>query len=214
MQTAPVYPSAQPALAALLGLTLGLATSCFPLPPDTAAPPTDVTTAPETEAVDPDEQTTTGSESTRDEPRETAIAPEDQAEVAAASSAAMPAVDTFTTNELFAAGGGGCGMSLWRADAEPREEGFLFFSGLEGSAMMRFDGELVALERDETTGEEFYGQYTSQTFVAPDDSLSATANVVLGEPGEIESVAIPAGTLLIQAGSATTEIPVTGDAGC
>ncbi|MEO0409135.1 MAG: hypothetical protein AAF289_17465, partial [Cyanobacteria bacterium P01_A01_bin.135] len=91
---------------------------------------------------------------------------------------------------------------------------FIFFNGLDELAIIPIGGEMVRLERKTATGEEFYGQFTSQTFVAPDASVSATANVVLGEPGEIESVNIPSGTLIIQSNAEVTEIPVVGDAGC
>lgn len=57
-------------------------------------------------------------------------------------------VDTFTTDELFEAGGGGCGMSLWKPDSNTQQDGFLFFNGLDESpALMVFDGEITPLRR-------------------------------------------------------------------
>ncbi|MGB3299977.1 MAG: hypothetical protein WBA76_17065 [Phormidesmis sp.] len=127
-------------------------------------------------------------------------------------------IGTYSLDELFSAGGGGCGMTLWEADTNFREDGGLFFSGGTdqgvGKTLIVLDGEFVTLTRTAASGEEFYGQQTSQTFATEDGAVSIDVDVALGKPGEIESVNIPQGTLKIEAQGQTKEIPVVGDAGC
>ncbi len=124
-------------------------------------------------------------------------------------------VGTFTTDELFNAGGGGCGMSLWPAKTNPQQAGFLFFHGLEDAkALMAFDGQMTNLIRKVSQGKEFYGQKTEQVFVTEDDQISVEVNVSLGAEGEIESVNIPSGTITVTAEAQTQEFSVVGDAGC
>ncbi|WP_156119876.1 hypothetical protein [Leptolyngbya sp. KIOST-1] len=132
--------------------------------------------------------------------------------------ATAPEVESFTVDELFAQGGGGCGMTLWERTGGPPEGGFVFFNGLpqpsgDGFTLMKLDGEFVRFRRTEATGPEFYGQQTSQTFVSQDDTLQLQVETTLGEPGEIESVAVE-GTLQLEQNGDTLEIPVEGDAGC
>ena len=124
-------------------------------------------------------------------------------------------VGTFTTDELFDAGGGGCGMSLWQAKTNPQQEGFLFFHGLEDAkALMAFDGKMTNLMRKASQGKEFYGQKTEQVFVTEDEKISVKVNVSLGAEGEIESVNIPSGTITVTAEDKTQEFSIVGDAGC
>ena len=55
-------------------------------------------------------------------------------------------IDTFTTDELFASGGGGCGMSLWSANND-MPTSFLFFNGLEpNSMMMKIRGKMTKFD--------------------------------------------------------------------
>ncbi|MBE9109386.1 hypothetical protein IQ273_08145 [Nodosilinea sp. LEGE 07298] len=127
-------------------------------------------------------------------------------------------VNSFTVDELFAQGGGGCGMTLWQQSEGSPSEGFLFFNGLaqpsgDGFTLMKINGEFVRFSRTAAAGEEFYGQQTSQTFVSQDDDIQLQVDTALGEPGEIESVAVE-GTLQLQQDGDTVEIPVQGDAGC
>jgi hypothetical protein len=131
----------------------------------------------------------------------------------ASPAASSPAIGTYTVDELFEAGSGGCGMTLWSSDASP-QAGFLFFNGVDGNMLMRVDGDLVWFTRTAASGDEFYGQQTSQTFVSEDGSITVTVEVTLGEPGEIESVAIPAGTLQVEQNGQILTLPVVGDAGC
>lgn len=127
-------------------------------------------------------------------------------------------VNSFTGDELISQGGGGCGMTLWQqSDASP-SEGFLFFNGLaepsgDGFTLMKINGEFVRFRRTAAAGEEFYGQQTSQTFVSQANDIQLQVNTTLGQPGEIESVAVE-GTLQLQQNGDTLEIPVQGDAGC
>ena len=127
-------------------------------------------------------------------------------------------VDSFTTDDLFAQGGGGCGMTLWRQEDGPSPQGYLFFNGLaqpsdDGFTLMKINGEFVRFRRTAAAGEEFYGQQTSQTFVSQNDAIQLQVDTTLGEPGEIESIAVE-GTLQLQQNGDTLTIPVQGDAGC
>ena len=124
-------------------------------------------------------------------------------------------VGTFTTDELFAAGGGGCGMSLWPVNTNPQQEGFLFFHGLgDSKALMLFDGKMTNLSRKASQGEEFYGQQTQQVFMTEDGKISVEVTVNLGAEGEIESVNISNGTITVTAEDKTQKFSVVGDAGC
>ncbi|MGF1514570.1 MAG: hypothetical protein ACFB5Z_12880 [Elainellaceae cyanobacterium] len=139
---------------------LGL-TACLGSPSETAEDPSSATEAsPEAKAgAEPDgskpsDDTPSNAEFSEPERSEIDLqnTASEEADAIATRSEALPSIDSFTTDELFAAGSGGCGMSLWKADTAPRDEGFIFFSGMEGSAMMRLNGDLVTLERDQTTG--------------------------------------------------------------
>lgn len=124
-------------------------------------------------------------------------------------------VNSFSSERLFAAGGGGCGMSLWKAEAGESNNGFLFFNGIEkNSALISLDGKITKLNRISSAGEKFYGQQTEQTFTTEDGSTIVKVNVTLGEPGEIESVNIPRGTIALERGEQNKDITVKGDAGC
>lgn len=134
------------------------------------------------------------------------------------SNPTLPVIDRFTLDELFAQDGGGCGMTLWHRDDALRSPEYLFFNGLaqpstDAVALMKLDGEFIRFRRIAASGDEFYGQQTSQTFASPDDAIKLQVDVTLGEPGEIESVSVE-GTLQLQQNGAMTEISVLGDAGC
>lgn len=118
-------------------------------------------------------------------------------------------------NALFDAGGGGCGMSLSKTGTSPQANKTLFFHGIpENPALMIFDGQVRRLSRTAASGEEFYGQQTSQTFMTEDDAVVVQVNVALGAEGEIESVNLPEGLLTIETQGQKLNIPVVGDAGC
>jgi len=106
---------------------------------------------------------------------------------------------TYSADELFAAGGGGCGMTLLSSGADFRTDGMLFFNGLEsakGSAFMKLNGGLRRLVRTAASGEVFYGQQTNQSFETesfetesdamtppPLPEITVDVAVTLGEPG-------------------------------
>lgn len=130
----------------------------------------------------------------------------------------LPTVDRFTLDDLFAQEGGGCGMTLWHRDDGLRSPGYLFFNGLaqppaDAVALMKLNGEFIRFRRIAASGDEFYGQHTSQVFASPDNAIQLQVDVTLGEPGEIESVSVE-GTLQLQQNGDMAEIPVLGDAGC
>ncbi|MBD2108179.1 hypothetical protein [Nodosilinea sp. FACHB-13] len=134
------------------------------------------------------------------------------------SNPALSVIDQFTLDELFAQDGGGCGMTLWHRDDGLRSQEYLFFNGLaqppaDAVALMKLNGEFIRFRRIAASGNKFYGQQTLQNFASPDDTIKLQVNVTLGEPGEIESVAVE-GTLQLQQNGEMTEIPVLGDAGC
>ena len=128
------------------------------------------------------------------------------------------AIGDFGFDDIEKLGAAGCGMTLWRPEAAAQGAGdrrFILLNGLEADSMlMKLNGEVVRFRRTAASGNEFYGQQTSQTFVSPDGNTTVQANVTLGQTGEIESVAIQNGTLRVEQGSASVEVPVLGDAGC
>jgi hypothetical protein len=128
------------------------------------------------------------------------------------------ALGDFGFDEIDQLGAAGCGMTLWRPEEAAKGGGdrrFILLNGLEANSMlMKLDGEVVRFRRTAASGDEFYGQQTLQTFVSQDGNTTVKVTVTLGQPGEIESVAIQDGTLRVEQGSATVELPVVGDAGC
>ncbi len=167
-----------------------------------------------TEKSTPESQENTEPDST--DASESASSEETSASDATTTASALTAVNIgkFTSDELFEAGGGGCGMSLKTVNGN-WQEGGLFFHGIENEpAFMKIDGNLVQLTRTAAQGESFYGQQTQQTFTNGDGTFLVEVLVTLGEPGEIESVNIPEGMMMVDQGGTQVEIPVEGDAGC
>lgn len=128
------------------------------------------------------------------------------------------AIGDFGFADIAQLGAAGCGMTLWRPEEAAKGGGdrrFIFLNGLEPDSMlMKLNGDVVRFRRTAASGNEFYGQQTSQTFVSQDGKTTVQVNVTLGQKGEIESVAIQSGTLRAEQGSARVEVPVMGDAGC
>lgn len=128
-----------------------------------------------------------------------------------APTATAPTIGEFSLaeNNLY-----GCGMALWKPDRADREQ-YVFFNGIDdGSMRMLIDGELVEFSRVDGSGQDFYGQKTTQTFRSADGAITVSVTVTLGQQGEIESVAIADGTIQVERDGATAEVAVVGDAGC
>lgn len=124
-------------------------------------------------------------------------------------------VQAYSGDELFAAGGGGCGMSLWRADGN-YADGSVLFNGIGDGPqlLMKLNGKFVTFERMDGSGEEFYGQFAQQRFRNLNGDIEVTTAVELGAEGEIESVEIDQGLVVVTRNGVSQEIAVKGDAGC
>lgn len=122
-------------------------------------------------------------------------------------------IDSFTTDELFGVGSGGCGMTLWPVN-NPDE--YIFFNGLPDTGMwMKLDGTMTAFRRTAASGPEFYGQSASQTFVSQDGAIAVNVTASVGSEAGYEFVNIQQGQLVLEGPSGDpTEIAVAGDAGC
>jgi hypothetical protein len=122
-------------------------------------------------------------------------------------------IDSFTTDELFSVGSGGCGMTLWPINS-PGE--YIFFNGLPNTGMwMKINGDMTQFRRNTASGPEFYGQSASQSFVNSDSSIEVDVTVNVGSEEGYESVNIEQGTLRLESpAGGITEITVEGDAGC
>jgi hypothetical protein len=120
-------------------------------------------------------------------------------------------IDSFTTDELFGVGSGGCGMTLMPVNTRD----FIFFNGLEGEEMwMKLDGKMTKFRRTDASGSRFYGQSSSQSFVSEDGNTQVEVTVDVGSEERYEAVNIESGTLRLEQGSDTEELSVIGDAGC
>lgn len=120
-------------------------------------------------------------------------------------------IDSFTTDELFAMGSGGCGMTLWPVDTQE----YIFFNGLEDTGMwMKLDGDMTQFRRTSASGPEFYGQAGSQSFVSLDSTTEVQVTVNVGSEKGYESVNVEQGTLRLETPNGATEITVAGNAGC
>ncbi len=120
-------------------------------------------------------------------------------------------IDTYTTDELYAVGSGGCGMSLRRLDADAS----IFFAGLETTDVwMKLNGQMTQLRKTSAFGETFYGQATTQSFTNLDGLIQVEVNVTPGAQRDQEVIDIDQGTLRLEGGGEVIEIPVQGDAGC
>ncbi len=128
------------------------------------------------------------------------------------------AIGDFGFEDIDKLGAAGCGMTLWHPEEAAKGGGdrrFILLNGLEADSMlMRLNGDVVRFRRTAASGDDFYGQKTSQTFVSQDGTTTVRVNVALGKKGEIESVEIKDGTLRVEQESGAVELPVIGDAGC
>lgn len=197
----------------------------------TPAEPTETALSSGTEAVtepviapDSASQNTTKPETTESETTELEVQPpafevvSDDAKAAASTLSNDPLpleVQPYSGDELFAAGGGGCGMSLWRADGS-YADGSVLFNGIGDGPqlLMKLNGKFVTFERMDGSGEEFYGQFAQQRFRNLNGDIEVTTAVELGAEGEIESVEIAQGLVVVTRNGVSQEIAVKGDAGC
>jgi hypothetical protein len=114
----------------------------------------------------------------------------------------------------IAQAGSGCGMTLWKPERKPQDDRFILVSTLKGTMQMQLDGQMIQFDRIQSSGQAFYGQQTSQAYRSVDGSTIVNVEVTPGEKGEIESVAIPTGTIRISKNGREMAIAVQGDAGC
>jgi len=120
-------------------------------------------------------------------------------------------IESFTSDELFASGAGGCGMTL----LQPGQGGFVFFNGVEpGSMRMKFDGQMQTFTRTSQSGEEFYGQAPNQEFTNQDDGTRVSVSVVQGDQVGPEVFRIDEGSIQVERAGEVIDIDVVGDVGC
>ncbi|GAB1543489.1 hypothetical protein NUACC21_61640 [Scytonema sp. NUACC21] len=122
-----------------------------------------------------------------------------------------PLVGEFKFNEIS---GSGCGMTLWNPSRSNKNQ-FLFFNGLNNTSMeMKINGKITKFNRVKASGQKFYGQQTFQSFRERNGKIIVDVAVKLGAKGEIETVAIKQGTLVVKQNGQEVKLPVVGDAGC
>ncbi|HEY9887555.1 MAG TPA: SH3 domain-containing protein [Candidatus Obscuribacterales bacterium] len=125
--------------------------------------------------------------------------------------AAAVSIDSYTSDELFAVDGGGCGMTLMPAGTRNA----IFFNGLPGEKMwMKLNGAMTPFQRTAASGPAFYGQNATQSFVSEDGAIAVEVTVSAGAEVDYEVMSVDGGTLRLKTSAGTTEIAVTGDAGC
>lgn len=125
-----------------------------------------------------------------------------------------PQAETFTLDELFKQDEGGCGMTLWEQQNNARSSQFLFAKNIKDDlALMKIDGQFVRLRRSNVSGEEFYGNRTSQTFISEDGTIQVQTDITLGQRAD-ESVELNNGTLQVTQNRQVVKFLVKGSAGC
>ena len=130
-----------------------------------------------------------------------------------------PDIGTFAFDEIDLAG---CGMSLWAPGGDPRADGVYLFNGIEspdgapeGTMRMKIDGDIVKFQRTETAGDEFYGQFTQQTFESLDGDLSAEVGTeVVSEGPDPEVMGVEGTITVIDSDGQEATVEAVGDAGC
>lgn len=123
-------------------------------------------------------------------------------------------VDTFTSDELVAANSGGCGMSLQAKSAKGTQD-YLFFNGISPDSMlMKINGKMTRFSIVAAEGNDFYGQKNFQTFISEDKKIEVRVAVTQGKVGEIESIDINTGVILVKTEDSFQELAVIGGAGC
>lgn len=129
---------------------------------------------------------------------------------------ANQAFASFTVNELTIDQfkGRGCGMTLWKLSRKASDH-FVFFNGIEPNSMeMSINGNLQKFTRIKGSGQQFYGQMTSQTFQNQNKTIIVEVNVELGKKVETEVTLISKGTIRVKRDKDVVSFAVRGDAGC
>lgn len=139
-----------------------------------------------------------------------------------ATAGTTPEIGTFTLNELDLRG---CGMTLYAPGSDPMQPQIYLFSGLVdpaiapktgGSMRMKLDGALVKFTRTATSGEAVPGgQFTTQTFVSEDGSITVTVEIGTVTPGSDPEIhQITDAVLTVTRNGQTSRVEAIGDAGC
>jgi hypothetical protein len=127
----------------------------------------------------------------------------------ACQATALLEVGEFRLEEVS---GGGCGMTLSAIDTSDKNL-FVLFNGLDKNSMtMKINGKVTKFKRVEASGEEFYGQLTSQTFRSA-DGIQVHVVVKLGKQVD-ETIEIKVGTIRVEKNGQRVKLSVVGLAGC
>ncbi|MBE9138957.1 hypothetical protein IQ254_17460 [Nodosilinea sp. LEGE 07088] len=127
-------------------------------------------------------------------------------------------IGTFTFDEIELAG---CGMTLWPTDGDPRDGGVYLFNGIAGqdgdavdTMRMKIDGSIVKFKRVAGEGDEFYGQFSQQTFASLDGAVTAEVEAAITSAGPDPEVNGVEGTITVTSGEQEVTVEAVGDAGC
>lgn len=129
---------------------------------------------------------------------------------------ASPVLASFTVDELTIDQfkGRGCGMTLWKLSRKSSDH-FVFFNGIEPNTMeISINGNLQKFTRIKGSGQQFYGQMTSQTFQNKNKKITVDVNVELGKKVDTELTSISKGTIRVKRDKDVVSFAVRGDAGC
>lgn len=174
--------------------------------PTAAVPPS--TPAPQAQATGPDSSSTPATSPATTSTPAPAVAPGAATPPATTGAAAAPSITPYSVDQLFAAGGGGCGSSL---SPTADQSTLLYYRGLEGGGLFGIDGQVVELPLTQSSGEEYYSGYESMTF--SDDTTTATVTLRFGEDAGPETRALD-GDITITRGGVSTSASGPGSAGC
>jgi hypothetical protein len=129
-----------------------------------------------------------------------------------------PEIGTMTFDELDIAG---CGMSLWAPGTDPRADGIYLFNSVElpdgaadGTMRMKLNSDVVKFQRTAGEGEEYYGQFNSQTFESLEGDWSADVTTEVTSEGPDPEVMGVEGTITVTGNGQEVTVEAVGDAGC
>lgn len=131
---------------------------------------------------------------------------------APATSGRPPQVEEFPAEDVRASS---CSMTLVRAD-RPTAGRIVFFSTqIPETAQLTINGQSRLLQRVQVSGQPIQGQFTTQTFASPDNSLRVTADVRPADGAASKAGAVPVvGTLKAVLNQQETVLQVKGESGC